>query len=138
MSLLLDTGPLYAWYDGSDRWHEASRKLLETETGVLVLPSPVIPEVDYLLGRHLGPLAQQAFYDDLVSLVYSIREVSVPAYQRIAEINESFAGLELGFVDAAVMSLAEETGIGRVATTDRRDFGAVKLAVKLDLLPVMN
>lgn len=43
--------------------------------------------------------------------------------------------MRLGFADAAVMATAEMLGIGRVATTDRRDFGAVALRLQLELLP---
>ncbi|MGH8924862.1 MAG: type II toxin-antitoxin system VapC family toxin [Acidimicrobiia bacterium] len=134
MSLVLDTGPLYAWYDRSDRWHEATRALFVAEPGALLLPAPVISEVDYLLGT-IGSGAREALYSDLVEGQYLVATVSPAGYARIQELNARYRSLELGFVDAAVMAIAEERGVARVATTDRRDFSAVELSVPLDLLP---
>jgi predicted nucleic acid-binding protein len=56
-------------------------------------------------------------------------------YSRILELNRKYKSLRLGFVDAAVLALAEHLGLGRVATTDRRHFGAVEIAVSLELVP---
>ena len=41
------------------------------------------------------------------------------------KINEQFANLELGFVDAAVVASAETLEFRRIVMTDRRDFGAL-------------
>ena len=72
MSVLLDSGIVYAYYDRSDRWHARARTLLEGEQRGLILPAPVIPEVDHLVAlaetlrlsrvattdrRHFDPLA---------------------------------------------------------------------------------
>jgi predicted nucleic acid-binding protein len=51
------------------------------------------------------------------------------------ELNRKYQALRLGFVDAAVLTLAEDLGLGRIATTDRRHFGAVRLSIPLELLP---
>jgi predicted nucleic acid-binding protein len=53
---------------------------------------------------------------------------------RVLELNRKYRDLRLGFVDAAVLVLAEELKLSRIATTDRRDFGAVKLALPIELL----
>lgn len=52
--MLLDTGIVYAYYDRSDRWHRAAVELVGAELGGLMLPGPVVPEVDHLLGVRLG------------------------------------------------------------------------------------
>lgn len=135
MALILDTGAIYAWYDRDDRWHQPVRQLLEAEPGTLVLPSPVIPEVDYLLGTAIGFDAQIAFYEDLVAPAYLVAELGEADLPRVLELNLRYHELRLGFVDAAVMATAEGLGIGRVATTDRRDFGSVTLRLPLELLP---
>jgi predicted nucleic acid-binding protein len=38
MSVLLDSGIVYAYYDRSDRWHARARTLLEGEQRGLILP----------------------------------------------------------------------------------------------------
>ncbi|HEX7183863.1 MAG TPA: PIN domain-containing protein [Thermoanaerobaculia bacterium] len=135
MAVLLDTGVLFAYYDRRDVWHPASRKLIEAEAGGLIVPVPVISEVDYLLGERFGAQAQVAFYEGLVDGSYFVADLPQESYSRILELNRKYESLRLGFVDAAVMALAEHLGMGRIATTDRRHFGAVRLAVALELLP---
>lgn len=47
MALILDTGPLYASLDRSDQDHAACRALIEAADEPLVIPAPVLVEVDY-------------------------------------------------------------------------------------------
>lgn len=134
MAVILDTGILYASYDRSDAWHERAVELFEIESRALIVPSPVIPEVDHLLAR-IGPAARHAFYRGLAESHYFIAELPRERYGRILEINEQFAGLDLGFVDAAVIAIAESLELMRIATTDRRDFTAVTNLIPIEILP---
>ena len=135
MSILLDSGILYAYYDRRDVWHLASRRLIEGEVGGLVVPAPVIPEVDYLLGERLGIEAQAIFYQGLVDGAYFVADLPQESYSRVLELNQKYRDLRLGFVDAAVLTLAEHLGLGRIATTDRRHFSPVRLNITVELLP---
>lgn len=135
MAILLDTGVLYAYYDRRDDWHTRSRELIEAEAGGLIVPAPVIPEVDHLLGRRLGSEAQALFYRGLAEGAFFVADLPQDSYARVLELNKKYKDLRLGFVDAAVLATAEHLGLGRVATTDRRHFGAVQVAVPLELLP---
>lgn len=135
MTIVLDTGVLYAYYDADDRWHEASRDLLAAEPGGLVVPSPILPGLDHLLGGRLGHDAQRALYRGIVDGHFFLVDLPRSGYQRVLELNDLYAGLGLGFVDAAVIAIAEELGLGRIATTDRRHFTAVTAAIPLELLP---
>ena len=100
MSTLLDTGILYAYYDRSDRWHQRARALVQGAERGLILPAPVIPEVDHLLGARLGAKSRLAFYAGIVEGHYLVADVPKNAYQRIVHLNRRFADLDLGFVDA--------------------------------------
>jgi uncharacterized protein len=135
MAVLLDTGVLYAYYDRHDTWHGASRQLIEGELGGLIVPAPVIPEVDYLLGERLGFGAQVLFYQGLVEGSFFVADLPQESYPRILELNKKYETLGLGFVDAAVVAVAEHLGLGRIGTTDRRHFGAVRGAIPFELLP---
>ncbi len=135
MAVLLDTGALVAYYDRKDPWHQQMLALFSQEVGALIVPSPVIPEVDHLLGRELGQRAQASFYLGLGEGDFFVVDLPREGYARVAELNRDYTDLRLGFVDAAVMAIAELMGLGRVATTDRRDFGAVRLKLPLTLLP---
>lgn len=134
MAVILDTGILYASYDRSDEWHDRAVALLQKESSGLIVPAPVIPEVDHLLGR-LGVGARRFLYQGLAESHYFVADLPKDAYQRVIEIDEQFSDLDLGFVDAAVIAIAETLGLMRIATTDRRDFGAVARHIPIELLP---
>jgi hypothetical protein len=135
MSVLLDTGIVYAYYDRSDRWHARACALVEAEADGLILPAPVVPEVDHLLGRRLGARSQHVFYRGVVEGFYLVADLPVAGYARVAEINRRFADLDLGFVDAAIVALAESLGQRRIATTDRRHFEPMAAALSLLIVP---
>lgn len=135
MSLLLDTGIVYAYYDRSDRWHPQARALLLAEAGGLILPAPVIPEVDHLLGTRLGDESRLTFYAGMTGGHFFVADLPRQAYARVADINRQFSDLSLGFVDAAIVALAGTLGVPRVATTDRRHFTPLATKFLLQLLP---
>lgn len=135
MALIVDTGIAYAYYDRRDDWHSRSVELLGAEPGELVLPSPVIPEIDHLVGTRLGREARMTFYSGLVEGAYFVADLPRDGYQRALELNEQFADLDLGFVDASVVVIADALGVRRIATTDRRHFGALQKPLGLVLLP---
>lgn len=135
VAILLDTGIVYAYYDRSDAWHQRALRLLRSEEGGLIVPSPVIPEVDHLLGERLGAKARLVFYRGLVEGYYFVADLPREQYARVVELNRQFSELDVGFVDAAVVAIAEALGLSRVATTDLRDFGPMARALTLELLP---
>ncbi|MDH3403886.1 MAG: PIN domain-containing protein [Acidobacteriota bacterium] len=135
MAILLDTGIVYAYYDASDRWHRASAALLAREAGGLLIPGPVVPEVDHLLGARLGREARWTFYRGLVEAAYLVIDLPQEAVAGLEEVDRRFADLELGFVDCAVAVLAETRGIRRIATADRRHFEPLARAFGWELLP---
>ena len=135
MSVLLDSGIVYAYYDRSDEWHRRARRFIEGEQQGLILPAPIIPEVDHLLGRRLGARSQLTFYAGIVEGSYLVADVPRDSYARIAELNRQFADLNLGFVDAAVVAIAESLGLSRVATTDRRHFEPLTAALSIEIVP---
>ncbi len=135
MAVLLDSGILYAYYDRSDRWHRAAVELITAELGRLLLPSPVVPEVDHLLGTRLGRAARQQFYRGLVEASFLLVDLPQERVARIREIDEQFSELDLGFVDSALVALTETTGVKRIATADRRHFEPLARAFDLTLVP---
>ena len=83
MALILDTGPLLAALDQRDAYHHVCRTLLATSTESLVVPSPVLTELDYWLGRYGGTTAQVAFVDAAVlAIVERLREPKLATLDR--------------------------------------------------------
>lgn len=135
MALLLDTGAAYAWYDRDDDWHERIAEAIDAETGPLVLPAVVVPELDHLLAHTIGRQACLALYDDIVDRVYLLADLAEDRYARVRDLDRRFADIDLGFVDAAVATLAEQLDLPRVLTTDRRHFPVMAGEVALTVLP---
>jgi predicted nucleic acid-binding protein len=135
VSVLLDTGIIYAYYDRDDAWHARAQALVQEEARGLIVPAPVIPEIDHLMGYRLGARSRLTFYAGIVDGHYLVADLPKDAYARVAELNRRFDDLNLGFVDAAIVALAEALGLSRVATTDRRHFEPLAAAFALDLLP---
>ncbi len=135
MSVLLDTGIVFAYYDRSDRWHAKARAVLRAEARGLILPAPVIPEIDHLLGTRLGHESRRTFYAGITGGHFFVADLPRQGYARVADINTQFADLALGFVDAAIVVLADTLGVPRVATTDRRHFTPLAAHFSLELLP---
>ena len=62
--MVADTGAMLALLDGSDEHHPVIKELYEENAAGWILPSIILPEVDYLLATHLGGKAQDAFLAD--------------------------------------------------------------------------
>jgi hypothetical protein len=121
---VVDSGPLYAVTDTDDDDHLRSLAALERADLQLVIPTLVVAEVTYLIGRRLGPLAEARFLRGLDQL-----EVEPPAtddWQRIAELVELYQDFPLGGTDASVVALAERLGAEILVTLDLRHFTAVQ------------
>ena len=122
MALILDTGPLYASLDRNDADHGACRRLIETADEPLVIPAPVLVEVDYWVHMRLHPGILVALLDDIVVGAYLVQDVHAEDYRRIRELCDRYADADLGFVDAAVLAIVERLDEPKLATLDHRHF----------------
>ena len=137
MALILDTGPLYASLDRSDQDHAACRALIEAAGEPLVIPAPVLVEVDYWIHRRLNPGALVALLADIEAGAYVVADLEKPDYARVRELCDRYADADVGFVDAAVLAVVERLGEPKLATLDRRHFGLLRPRHResIDLLP---
>lgn len=126
MALILDTGPLYASLDRSDRDHQACRRLMEAAAEPLVVPSPVLVEVDHWIHQRLHPGVLVALLDDIADGAYRVEELQPRDYRRVREICDRYADADIGFVDAAVLAIVERLNEAKLATLDRRHFGLIR------------
>ena len=126
MALILDTGPLYASLDRSDADHRACRQLIETTSEQLVVPAPVLVEVDYWIHQRLHPGVLVALLDDIVDGAYLVEDLWPQDYHRIRDLCDRYADADIGFVDAAVLAIVERMNEPKVATLDHRHFGLLR------------
>jgi len=126
VALILDTGPLYASLDRSDADHASCRALIEAAEEPLVIPAPVLVEVDYWIHVRLHPGVLVALLDDIVAGAYGVEELQPEDYARIREICDRYGDADVGFVDAAVLAVVERLNEPKLGTLDHRHFGALR------------
>lgn len=124
--LLCDTGVLLAAGNTKDRAHGPCVRLLRGAKGPLLVPSPVMGEIGYLLQSRVGPQAEVTFLRSFGDDGFRVAEVRDGDVSRMAELVETYQDLPLGIVDAAVIAIAERLRLAEVATLDRRHFSVVK------------
>jgi len=133
--IVADTGAVIALVDADERHHRVLRALFEEDPAAWVLPWAILPEVDYLLMRHLGPQVELGFVQDLSDGRWVVDWGTPADLDRARELCQAYAALEMGLTDAVVMAVAERMHAKAIATLDLRDFGAVKIRGAPRLLP---
>lgn len=126
MALILDTGPLYASLDRSDADHAACRSLIESAEEPLVIPSPVLVEVDYWINVRLHAGVLVALLADVEAGAYVVENLQSVDYRRVREICDRYADSDVGFVDAAVLAVVERFGEPKLASLDHRHFSLLR------------
>jgi len=126
LALILDTGPLYATLDRDDADHRSCRHLLEVTTEPLVIPAPVLVEVDYFIHTRLQPGVLVALLDDIRDGAYLVEDLQPEDYRRVRQLCDRYADADIGFVDAAVLAVVERLNEPKLATLDRRHFGLLR------------
>lgn len=126
MALVLDTGPIIAMLDAADPEHKRCVAMVEQVGEDLVVPAPVLVEVDYWLVKLYGTAPWQTFVEDIASGAYRLHHLDESDLVRSAELEHTYESLDLGMVDAAVMVTCERLGETKVATLDRSDFAVVR------------
>jgi len=110
-----------------------------TSAAAVIVPGLVLAEVDYFLRaerRAMRRLIAEIF-DPATRYEYELPLAADIA--RALELDAKFEELGLGLVDGMVAAVAERRRVYRVLTSDRRDFGTLRIGPRLsralDLLP---
>lgn len=89
----------------------------------LLIPEPVIVEVDQLLRSRLGSYAARLFLAAVADGEHTVVNLTSGLLRRAVQLDASFADLDLGYTDAAVMATAERDHLP-VLTFDFEHFRA--------------
>lgn len=138
--ILLDTGPLLAAVDRSDTHHKSCAELFRNHAEELLLPGPVVVELDYLLHRNQLMHIFTQITDEIRQGKLLLCELLPVDYGRTGELCEQYRNLDLGFVNAAIVAVAERLDVTQVATLDHRDFSIIspQHCDALNLLPAID
>lgn len=125
MTLILDTGPIVAALNRQDPDHERCAAML-ADADDLLIPGPVLVEVDYWLVKLAGAKVWGDFVADIADGAYRIVHPTDADLTRSAELEAGYSDLDLGFVDASIVAICERLEQTTVATLDRRHFSVVR------------
>ena len=125
--ILIDSGPLIALFDGSDKYHSASVEFIKTNHSELVTTLASVTETLHLLdfNRH----AQIDFLGWVNAGAVVLEPITVDDFLRIKELISKYSDLPMDFADACLVFLAEKLNITQIATIDR-DFDIYRLKGK--------
>ncbi len=126
MTLVADTGALYALYDADDTHHAAVRGVIEDEPGAIVIPVVILAELDYLLRTFLGIDAELDFLNGVISGAYTLEPLVPADLVRCHALISTYKDLDPGLVDVAVIATAERLNIRTILTVDERDFRVIR------------
>ncbi|MFL5911489.1 MAG: type II toxin-antitoxin system VapC family toxin [Gaiellaceae bacterium] len=127
--IVCDTGPLVAAALANDDHHHACVELftgLHLARRPLLVPTTVVAEVGYLIGREAGAKVESLFLDSLAAGDFTLVDLTAADFSRMAELVRRYGDLPLGTTDASVVAIAERLGIAEIATLDHRHFTVVR------------
>jgi len=122
-SVLVDTGFLVSLFRPADRLRAQARECLLANRHPLVTAAPVIVETCFFLdatgkGRLLEWVQRGAL---------AVAEVPVSVYPEIGTIIRKYADRNIDFADAALVWLANHSGMRDILTVDEADFSVYRL-----------
>lgn len=100
--------------------------MFESTDEEVLVPSPVVVELDWLSSRRLGTDSFLSFLADIQEEQLQVIDLAQSDYIRAAELIRRYRDLPLGFVDAAVVAVAERLAETKIATLDHRHFTVVR------------
>lgn len=118
---ILDTGPLVAYIDASEKQHARVAALLDAFTGHLLTTTAVITEAMHLLATDRGgPGLLAEFVAQSGLQIFDFTEAA--ALAEAARRMEKYANIPMDYADATLVLLAERLGVFEILTLDYRGF----------------
>ena len=122
--ILIDSGPLIAIFDASDKYHHNTVNFLKTNKYPLVTTLASITETLHLLDFNRN--AQIDFLKWVHRGGVEIHNIENNDFERLKELTEKYQDLPMDFADSCLVYLAEKLTINTIATIDR-DFTVYRI-----------
>ena len=114
--ILVDSGPLIALFDGSDKYHVQVKSYLHTYKGVLVTTWAVLTEVSHMLDFNLNVQLDFLKWVELGGLaVYDIPQDEIG---NIREMMSKYTNVPMDLEDATLMYVAHTQNIKEILSID--------------------
>jgi predicted nucleic acid-binding protein len=105
MAAIIDTGPLVAFFDRSERHHGWVAERVEELEAPLLVCEPVLTEALYLLARYSG--AQQALFELLQNGALSIAFRIEEHVAALRSLLQKYRDTPMSLADACIVRMAE-------------------------------
>jgi hypothetical protein len=125
LTVLVDTSALIAAADRLDRWHPRVVATMRQNAGRLIVPAPLLSEVDYMLTARLGRGAALAFLRDVAREAFAVACPDAGEYRAMLALSDRYADLSSGLADLSIVVLAHRFQTRRILTFDQRHFRAM-------------
>ena len=123
---LVDTGPLVAYLDERDPWHDRVSVVFDSDPAVLWTTMPIITETMYFLRTAVEACSEfVGFLRDAHMKVEAFS--SLDELNRAAVLMKKYRDVPMDFADASLVVLAEKIGVRDILTIDRRGFRAFRV-----------
>lgn len=119
MAAILDTSCVYALLDADDGGHRQTLKAVEDFAETLLLPDVVLPEVSYLVNKYLGVEAEIKLLSSIEDGELALESFMQQDVSRVAALVSGYRDSRIGFVDAAIVAMAERLRVVKVFTLDK-------------------
>lgn len=119
MAAILDTSCVYALMDADDDGHRRTLKAVEAFDETLLLPDVVLPEVSYLVNKYLGVEAEIKLLAGIEDGELALETFLPQDVSRVAQLIAGYSDSRIGFVDGAIVAMAERLGVTKVFTLDK-------------------
>ncbi len=124
--ILLDTGPIVAFFDASDNYYKTCIEVLKDINERLVTTWPVLTEAFYLL--EFSWKAQDNLWEFIMRGGIEIFSLDDKQQLRCRQLMEKYRDLPMDLADGTLVVLAESNKIRKVFTLDHKDFQIYKPA----------
>lgn len=125
--ILADSGFWIALGNRRDRHHERAQAALERYSPQgFVSTWPVLTEVTHLLAARASVTQALSFVEAVSRGACAVPDPPEDALPRAHALMAQYRDLPMDLADASLVILAEETGEGRILSTDLRDFGGYR------------
>ena len=115
--ILIDSGPLIALFDASDKHHSDSVNFIKTNKFPLITTLASVTETLHLLDYNRN--AQIDFMEWILRGAVEIHNIEKDDFRRLKELTEKYRDLPMDFADSCLVYLAEKLNINTIATIDR-------------------
>jgi len=119
MALLVDTNCLYALMDRNDNHHHEVVNFVENTNEALLVPEIILPEISYLINKYLGVEVEIKLLSSIAEGELGLELFLSTDVNRVIELISTYKDQEIGFVDAAIVAMAERLSIIKILTIDK-------------------